>query len=344
MSKTNISHLSILSDINKPRYDSIDFLKGIGILFVVWGHTPLSCGKDFIYSFHMPLFAFVAGLFFQSSSFKTFVIKKSKRLLVPFYFWSFFFWVLYATIIYWTSPELMSNHLKRIFYIIAGSGQNSVMEYANLALWFLPFLFSISFIHYFIDKWIHRKWVDYAFVIIISLLAIVCGRLDIPIPFSIDTAMALYPFFYIATRYIVYIDPKIKDIKILHKWILFGLLIAVHLTVNQLNTPVDTASNEIGNYFYFYISAFSAIGYWTLFANMINRVNFINYLGRHSMTILIFHMPIILLISSSGFLKWIKSPWVTDLIFPTIVLFLCIPFIYFIDKYFPILIGQKSIK
>ena len=51
--------------IEKKHYESIDIAKGIGILLVVFGH--LTVGKQnvysFIYSFHMPLFFLLSGLF-----------------------------------------------------------------------------------------------------------------------------------------------------------------------------------------------------------------------------------------------------------------------------------------
>ena len=74
----------------------IDQLKGFAILLVVAGHVLEFClypGKtsflhDMIYSFHMPLFAFLSGLVFTSLSDYKLVgkklMKQSYRLLVPF--------------------------------------------------------------------------------------------------------------------------------------------------------------------------------------------------------------------------------------------------------------------
>lgn len=45
--------------MNTRRMQYIDMAKGIGILLVIIGHTiSLGWKKDFIYSFHMPLFLF----------------------------------------------------------------------------------------------------------------------------------------------------------------------------------------------------------------------------------------------------------------------------------------------
>ena len=79
----------------------IDTLKGLAILLVIMGHVcqmrfPVS-GKwlaNIIYSFHMPLFLFLSGLFARKAveaadkrQVKSFIIKKAKQLLVPFIIW-----------------------------------------------------------------------------------------------------------------------------------------------------------------------------------------------------------------------------------------------------------------
>ena len=40
-----------------------DIMKGVAMLLVMWGHIS-KLGFDFIYSFHMPVFFILSGLFF----------------------------------------------------------------------------------------------------------------------------------------------------------------------------------------------------------------------------------------------------------------------------------------
>ncbi|MBQ1547626.1 MAG: acyltransferase family protein [Lachnospiraceae bacterium] len=81
---------------------TVDTLKGVAILLVVFGHclnnviesplveTPpawIPAAKNFIYFFHMPLFFFLSGIFSYktaSHGLKTALIDKIKRLLVPY--------------------------------------------------------------------------------------------------------------------------------------------------------------------------------------------------------------------------------------------------------------------
>lgn len=84
----------------------VDYAKGIGIILVVFGHVNrglYSAGiqlsgssylltDSIIYSFHMPLFFFLSGLFFTQSLDKkgktSFVISKIDTIVYPYVVWS----------------------------------------------------------------------------------------------------------------------------------------------------------------------------------------------------------------------------------------------------------------
>lgn len=84
----------------------VDYAKGIGIILVVFGHANrglYSAGiqlsgssylltDSIIYSFHMPLFFFLSGLFFTQSLDKkgktSFVISKIDTIVYPYVVWS----------------------------------------------------------------------------------------------------------------------------------------------------------------------------------------------------------------------------------------------------------------
>ena len=88
------------------RDDSVAIAKAIGIILVVVGHCSFSeissswhkTLHDFIYLFHMPLFFFLSGYFFQwkyLTEKKTFIRKKIKGLWVPYVKWVFAFILLH---------------------------------------------------------------------------------------------------------------------------------------------------------------------------------------------------------------------------------------------------------
>ncbi len=81
------------------RFSHIDLLKGLGISLVVVGHMTPGLGpagyqrfRDIIYTFHMPLFMAVSGYLYAATArigswrdYRAFVVKKLKRLAVPYF-------------------------------------------------------------------------------------------------------------------------------------------------------------------------------------------------------------------------------------------------------------------
>ena len=71
--------------IHKQRDDTFDIIKGICILLMIVGHCAVSTTLgNVIYSFHMPVFFFIAGYFFKQCGLWRTIIVGIKRLLVPF--------------------------------------------------------------------------------------------------------------------------------------------------------------------------------------------------------------------------------------------------------------------
>lgn len=123
------------------RIEYIDKLKGFAILIVVMGHVIEKSmdivDSPFVYlytSFHMPLFMFLSGMFalkeIGESNLKEtgiMILKKTKRIIVPFIFWG----VLYTSLF-----------SKDPFAIFSASVTN---------FWFLPALFYCMLIVYVIN-------------------------------------------------------------------------------------------------------------------------------------------------------------------------------------------------
>lgn len=70
------------------RNQSIDTLKGIGIILMIVAHTygPKNIIWDLIFSFHMPLFFIVSGLFFKERSIEDTIRKITRQLLIQYIF------------------------------------------------------------------------------------------------------------------------------------------------------------------------------------------------------------------------------------------------------------------
>jgi fucose 4-O-acetylase-like acetyltransferase len=96
----------MMSKSTEARADWVDYAKGIGIILVVYGHllssgyhAGLKIPSDFfaysdsiVYSFHMPLFFFLSGLFVESSFRKrgarSYLLDKFTKIAYPYFLWS----------------------------------------------------------------------------------------------------------------------------------------------------------------------------------------------------------------------------------------------------------------
>ncbi|MBF1069294.1 MAG: acyltransferase family protein, partial [Prevotellaceae bacterium] len=55
------------------RIEALDIAKGIGIILVIIGHMSSSYLRDWIYSFHMPLFFIISGICFKTEKYPSFL-------------------------------------------------------------------------------------------------------------------------------------------------------------------------------------------------------------------------------------------------------------------------------
>ena len=83
-------HIAVLpSTALRKRVPYVDIARGIGIILVVIGHNDFSLIAPFahklIYSFHMPMFFFISGMFFKPDlPFLNFLKNRFHRVLKPF--------------------------------------------------------------------------------------------------------------------------------------------------------------------------------------------------------------------------------------------------------------------
>ncbi len=133
----------------------MNYLKAIGILLVVLGHLNCEVWHWFpIYSFHMPLFFFVAGYFYKETYEQTvalFIKKKIRSLLLPYYKWNLFYGVL-VTLLLWAgyaNPDARSLGFRSFFLDPWLYGGQFVF---NTPGWFVLALFLVAAAFIFLRK------------------------------------------------------------------------------------------------------------------------------------------------------------------------------------------------
>ena len=88
-------------DSKSKRINWVDNLRAFGLLLVMTGHIEsinpaghmeYTILKDYIYSFHVPLFFFISGFLFNPENIRArrkFITRKLSTLILPYFFFSF---------------------------------------------------------------------------------------------------------------------------------------------------------------------------------------------------------------------------------------------------------------
>ena len=156
---------------DKTRNIVVDNLKGIGILFVILGHVPHLSEPfyNYIFSFHMPLFFFCTGWLSFSSDDRSFPVVLKKRvhsLLIPY----FVLCILSAAVLFcWIllrggAPVQWSSIVRSI--VLSGS---NLAYLQNYPLWFLPNLFIVSLLFYWVIRLTRGKTLALAALMVMLL-------------------------------------------------------------------------------------------------------------------------------------------------------------------------------
>lgn len=295
------------------RYEFLDIAKGLGILAVVWAHIML-CGwsHKLCYAFHMPLFFLMSGMLFQKNKYKTFgefVRKRAKRLFVPYLLYSLATWVLWV-VFRLVRGDAVASYWMPLLQTFVAQGSGTYLVH-NSALWFIPCLFAVEVMYFFVGK------LKAGFALLVSFalagLSFVLGHLFgktwwfMP-PWNFDAAFIALPFYCVgnvlATRF-----PLEKMVSYVHshKWGTFGLWVL--LTVLLVFGAMKFGTCSMGSSLYncsgwiFVLRAFVGCGAMLCFSLLLcvplkncrwfqKAMDGIKWLGQNSLDVMCTHIPI----------------------------------------------------
>lgn len=281
------------------RLTYIDVMRGFAIFFIVYGHSIVHSlnshiAFNIVYSFHVPLFFVISGLTFSSINKRFFSFLKNKflRILIPYFIWSLLFLIPYYLFGKSVGESFGNtgsfNILENLYNILYGVGASSALK-QNTPLWFLPALFSMEIIFYFICKLKGKKnhFIIMLFLFLVSMFSY--KFISLILPFGLNTFLNLGIFFYFG-----YLMKEYKIIDIFYEnKCLFILLLLVGVITSIINKSISCVDYYYGNIFLFYISSISLSLCTIFFSRLILKNEILEYIGKNSMGILIFHKLII---------------------------------------------------
>lgn len=318
----------------EKRIDWIDACKGCTIILVVLGHCITRMGNTgvegivnlLIYSFHMPLFFFVSGINLNLGySFKVFIIRKIRGIIIPGYFFSAL--LLFYKIV--TKQEIVIV-AEDIYHLLLFTNKSIIGEY-----WFLPALFIGEIISYLVFKKVKRI----EGCILITFLIVIIGLVEkkvwnMPLPFCIEVGAVAYLF--IALGYLCREKKNIIFTKIRFKsFVVVGMIFMVGNVLQYLFElgKVNFNSLEIRNIGTFLLNSLSGIFINITIAKKIDYMRIINYVGKKSLYVFGFHYIFLeLCCRFDEMIKGVVNIKGTSVIFSILIMLLCYYLCKIIDR------------
>ena len=318
----------------------IDQLKGIGIILMIYAHNfPFL--EYYIYTFHMPLFFFVAGIFHPKEFNKDKIIRRAKSILIPYFVWSFFlflFWFLIGRN-YGDSVNHKYSILKNFIGIFYAQGDNQYMNW-GIPMWFLPCIF-LTFIFYgYVSKIKIDKLKALVLILLITIGFMYSYFFNTKLPWSIDIALVSLSFYSIGNYLKNWILKPIKE----NKFLIFLVILILHFTLVFFNTTkVDMYRAIYGIPILFLLNGLSGTLMVLMLCKSINLPKILGYFGKHTIVLLALHgraLTVIKLIFIIIGLSISNFSEINKIIHTIIQLLIIIPAVYIINKYFPLLNGK----
>lgn len=194
--------------LRKERIKWIDCTKGVAILLVILGHT-LTGGKlglplrGVIYSIHMPLFFIISAATYHASKSGSQYLHNmrsaAKHLLIP-ALGLFLFELIYNTL--WQSPasalqgDYWINQLLRLLWASGTTFTLAGRSIVRVGLWWFLVALFVGRSIFDVIQWKLSGWKVPLICAVISVIGVLIGQFQ-RLPFSLDIALAIQPFFYI---------------------------------------------------------------------------------------------------------------------------------------------------
>ncbi len=331
----------------KERLWYIDWMKALGMLFIIIGHFAPSTIAVISFAFSVQLFFFVSGfLYKQQDSFKSLLVKNVRTLLVPYLIWGGLL-ILFLFLRTWILPEFGKSVLGLLFGMNNYEGIRGCGE-----LWFIVTLFGLKLITHFIK---FNRWMICSCLLISVCLSILyCSWIDdTEWQFSgvgLLNVFVAFPFFllgYVLSFYNAQIS-HISD-HIDWKWIpLLTLGLFVLAFGAMKNGLVLMIFGQYGNSFaLFLLLGFVGIFCSWIIASLLSKTRFNNLayiISVGTIAVLATHVGILNRIKPL-LLSYVTSDcWLYDLLSCLIAFLLLlsyIPVIVALKKHLPILLGNR---
>lgn len=318
----------------------IDWMKGLGMLVIIWGHCFPDGMSSFIYAFNVPVFFLVSGyLTHREVSMNACFGKMLHNLIIPYFILAFIKAAGYII------GHLTDGQGLWSLLAIVGGFHQLHDAYGCSNLWFVYTLILIKFVYQLFPC--HR--------LLTSLVAI-CGAVafnwsGINVAWAVTNMLIALPFFmlgnYLSSQsWFERLTQNVMSLSFLWKLLLLFVCIAVTYVVSYYNGTAKMYEGLYGNYFVLFVvgALFGSalIGLLSLWLNVCDW-RWVRITSVGSIITLVFHRELL-----HPFIKWVNKADMnivmenlTLFLSSVIVLLAFVPIILVVKRFFPVLLGRR---
>lgn len=350
--------------VKRKRYQYIDYTKGIGILLIMFAHVsqyfqPMATANFFVVSFHVPIFFIASGLLMgyrkgTSIDKKKFLVKRVRTLLIPYVIFSLINSALKFAVLLVTH-SLTAVAVKRELIQLCITGNGTVWFLLTLFITEIIYVFCLRNVFYSKEKNATlggKHFVEALFMIACLIVPYLFGELTNPFAIVGNRVIAAMGYYILGVMLIdivnksctvnmKFLSALILTVMGVVAWIVFG---------NGVNFFGGSFINMPGMSSAIILSLASIA--WLKCLEEISVLRqvkrFLNYYGKNSLIVMVIHPTLLLFVTYPlGGAFWNMSgiiAIVVSLIVFVILIIGEVPFIWFINKYIPFVIGKRRPK
>ena len=342
--KTNNSNILHLGGVNW-----IDWMKTIGMFFIVWGHLSPDIMKSFIYAFSVPSFFMLSGFLFKTSDWISFFKKNFKGIVVPYFLLGFSVVLFFAVVKLYFGGYEIGYFPMSILALLAGDQNGIASGIGSQALWFVYTLFLLKVL----CNYLRTNYIAQTVTSLLCLVAAyVMAKKGLNLYSSWANVLLAYPFFFVGfflkNRY----GTSINDFAIKRKkpYRAMALLIigsCLLFALANVNGMIEMYNAKFGNdIFLFIVDGFIGtflLGICSMLCGNKDRFGIVNNLSKGTIIVLAWQIVFLLLIdlTMARILGSYLHNDVITFIIECVIYIAFIPIIKFIKLHTPILVGYR---
>ena len=312
--------------MSQKRIEFIDLAKGVCMIALVLGH----CGIGINGAATLPLYLMISGMFFKKyDGTRTFLIKKTNGILIPF----IFFYLIGCAAFYGIQrlvPQLLITSAGGILDIFNNR------QFFNGPIWFIIALFWCNIYFYLVFKSINNEYARKIIYLGIGVFGWWLGHKGLFLPMYLDVAMTCLPFF--ALGYYIKIWQILDKARENTGMVLGIIMLILSMIIPSRISLHYNIMEGVNSYIAGLLIAFGLL----FICKKIKSLPFVSYCGRYSIVLLCVHhmiyRPLMVLLPKTG-IEILSSNWSIAII--TLLLSVaCIPVC---KKLIPWFVAQKDL-